>query len=626
MRMRMPKIPLFTIDPYFSVWSQEPLNEQRTKHWTDAPCTVTGTVTVDGTAYRFLGAGSDPCLPQTAVDADALTTSAVYEGAGIRLTARFLSPLLADDLYLCSRPVAYLHLAVESLDGAAHTVTARLACSEELVLNHAGEGRAWSEAVPVDGLSCVRMGSGAQPVLQRCGDDLRIDWGYLYLAVRGSAATGNQAADNLYAVYAETTVAPEALFLLGYDDIHSLTYFGQPVDAYWKKGGKTITAALQEAADEYELLQARCDRFSAALAAEATAKGGEEYAELLLLAYRQVMAAHKLALDPAGEVLYVSKECFSNGCAATVDVTYPSAPLYLYYNTELLKGMLRPVFRYARSEEWPYDYAPHDVGTYPLLNGQAYGKWGESGAPKHDWQMPVEECGNILILMAAITEKEGSAAFAQEHMDLLEIWVAYLERYGEDPENQLCTDDFAGHLAHNCNLSLKAILGLAGYARILRLLGRTAEAAEAEQKAKTYAESFLTRAANADGSTRLAYDRPDTFSLKYNAVWDKVWKTGLLPESFYAGETARYKAELLPYGVPLDSRERYTKSDWTLWVACMAPDAADFRLLVHRLWLTYDNTHQRVPMTDWYYANTAEMVGFRNRTVQGGLFLRLLLD
>lgn len=144
--------------------------------------------------------------------------------------------------------------------------------------------------------------------------------------------------------------------------------------------------------------------------------------------------------------------------------------------------------------------------------------------------------------------------------------------------------------------------------------------------ARAYAASFLARAANGDGSYRLAYDRPGTFSLKYNAVWDRLWHTGLLPDSFFAGEIARYKQEALPYGVPLDSRETYTKADWEHWVACMADDREDFADLTHRLWLSYHVTHDRVPLTDWYYADTTHQRHFRHRTVMGGLFLKLLFE
>ena len=399
-----------------------------------------------------------------------------------------------------------------------------------------------------------------------------------------------------------------------------MVYFGENLKAYWKNDGKTIEEAIKEAAGEYDSLRAKCDAFSKKIEADAVAKGGEKYAELLLLAYRQVMAAHKLVVDKEGNNLYISKECFSNGCAATVDVTYPSAPMYLLYNTELLKGMLRPIFRYASSDAWEFDFAPHDVGQYPLVNGQVYGN------NELKWQMPVEECGNMIILVSAICKADGEFSFAEENFELLEKWSKYLIKYGKDPEHQLCTDDFAGHLAHNCNLSLKAIMGITGFADILKNLGKENEAEKLLAIAKDYADSFIKNAENEDGSYRLAYDRPGTFSLKYNSVWDKIWKTGLFPESFFKSEIERYKKEALPYGVPLDSREKYTKSDWLIWVASLADNKDDFEFFSSLLWKAYDTMRTRVPMTDWYYTDTSEMVGFRHRTVQGGLFIRLMLD
>ena len=619
MKMRIPLVPLITADPYFSVWSRDAIRRGGTVHWTGSPDTLHGTVDIDGEVFSFLGCGAEP-IKQVSLDTDAMSTCAVFENGKIRLTAVFTSPLLITDLYYVSRPVSYLKLSYESLDGIEHKVTAKVTVTEELVLNKSGEGRAYSEDVPLSNGTAVRIGSGAQQVLNRSGDDVRIDWGYCYLAVKGAAVTRNEAADSLYAVSAQAEIKDSLLFAFAYDDISSLIYFGEPVNAYWKKDGRTITGAIEEALDDYDEITRRCREFSASMYAEAKRKGGEKYAELLTLAYRQVMAAHKLAADSDGNVIFISKECFSNGCAATVDVTYPSAPLFLRYNTELLKGMLRPIIKYCRSGMWKHDFAPHDVGQYPILNGQVY------GAESYESQMPVEECGNMLILAAAVTRADGNTEFADSFSDLLEMWSGYLVKYGLDPDYQLCTDDFAGHMAHNCNLSLKAVMGLAGYADILRRRGETGKAGILSAKAAEYGAVLTQRAANSDGSFRLAYDRPDTFSLKYNAVWDKLWKTGLFPDSFFEGETARYRKEALPYGVPLDSREKYTKSDWTAWIACFSDKPEDFEFFVSLLWNAYNTMRSRVPMTDWYYADTSEMVSFRNRTVQGGLFIKLLFD
>lgn len=618
MKMRMPSIPLITVDPYFSVWSFDELNKRFPTHWTGSRNAMLGTVKIDGEVYRFMGEGDQKPLSQVSVDADALSTVYAFEGAGIRLTARFTTPILADELYYASRPVSYLHLSYESLDGAEHSVAAKLSCSEELVLNAAGEGRALAENADIAGVSGMKMGKAGQKILWRSGDGIRIDWGYFYLAVRGAASCGIEVFNDLYAVYAEADLKDGALFLFAYDDIESIQYFGENLKAYWKNGGKTIETAISEAAEEYEQLLERCNAFSASLRSNAVAAGGEEYAELLELAYRQVMAAHKLVVDNEGNNLYISKECYSNGCAATVDVTYPSAPMYLYYNTELLKGMLRPIFRFSNTATWPYDFAPHDVGTYPLLNGQTY--WGCD----REHQMPVEECGNMIVLVSAICRRDGDYSFAKENFELLKTWSEYLEKYGEDPENQLCTDDFAGHMPHNVNLAIKAVMGLAGFADILSNLGDKAEAERINSVARSYTASICSRAENADGSYRLAFDNEGSFSLKYNSVWDKVWGTELFSEKFFAEEIKRYKNEALPYGVPLDSRSKYTKSDWELWAACLADKREDFEYFVHLIYNAFDTMHTRVPMTDWYYADTSDMVSFRHRTVQGGLFIKLL--
>lgn len=618
MKMRAPAIPLITVDPYFSVWSRDNINDKFPTHWTGARNAMLGLVTVDGEKYRFLGDGTDKALEQTDCEIDALSSSFVFEGAGIRLTARFTTPLLIDSLYYSSRPVSYIYLTYESIDGAEHRVTAKISASEELCLNLAGEGRALAEEVSVNGVSAIRMGRGGQKILNRSGDNVRIDWGYFYLGARGDAVCGTEVFENLYAVYTEAELKNEALFIAAYDDIDSLLYFEEPIKAYWKKDGKTIEEAISEAASEYEAVSEKCDKFSRKLYQDALDKGNEEYAELLSLAFRQVMAAHKLAVDKEGNNIYISKECFSNGCAATVDVTYPSAPMYLIYNTELLKGMLRPIFKYADSKAWKFEFAPHDVGTYPLLNGQVYNPGSLEG------QMPVEECGNMLVLVDAICRQDGNYSFAKEHFALLEKWSRYLVEYGEDPANQLCTDDFAGHMPHNVNLAIKAVMGLAGFADILENLGEVEKAKSFYATAKRYADSICERAKNDDGSYRLAFDRADTFSLKYNSVWDKLWGTNLFEDKFYSGEIVRYKKEALPYGVPLDSRASYTKSDWLVWSACLAENEEDFDYFIHMLYSAFNTMHTRVPMTDWYYADIANMVHFQNRTVQGGLFIKLM--
>lgn len=629
MKLRAPTTPLITVDPYFSVWSYDDINTKPPFHWTGSSNAMLGCVTIDGNDFLFLGDIRDcrntKIIPQVSCDISLFKTLVVFENELIRLTAEFFTPSLITDLYLCSRPVSFCNVYWESVDGKAHDVSVKVSVSEELVLNKAGEGKTCSEAVDCGDLTVMKMGNVRQDILWRSGDDVRIDWGYLYLAADTTdALLGSESIGNKEFIYIKTPLNDRMLFAFAYDDIDSIEYFGDVLKAYWKKDGKTITDAIHDAIREYDSLCTRCADFESEVINEAIDKGGEEYSELLTLAYRQVMAAHKLVIDKEGNNLFISKECFSNGCAATVDVTYPSAPLFLKYNTELLKGMLRPIFRYAESKDWIYDFAPHDAGQFPILNGQAY------CSNRKEEQMPVEECGNMLILCSAVCRVDNNFDFIKPHIKTLGKWSKYLIKYGADPDDQLCTDDFAGRLAHNCNLSIKAIMGIAGYSYILKNTGDTETSERLSVIAHEYANSFSERARNEDGSTRLAYDKPETFSLKYNAVWDKIWGTKLFPDSFFGNEISRYIKEANTYGVPLDNRNKYSKSDWTLWAACLSDSKEDFSKIVHLLWQSYNTTKGRVPMTDWYYTDNADQAGyachFQHRSVQGGLFMRLLSD
>jgi hypothetical protein len=476
-----------------------------------------------------------------------------------------------------------------------------------------------TEKLALPGLAAMRMGNSVQRPLNKSGDDVRIDWGYVYLAAKGEDADVCAAqAQGMTFICAEA--AGNALFLFAYDDIDSIEYFGEACKAYWKQKGACVEELLCEEAANYEVtMQEAVAPFARRLLEDAREAGGEEYAALLALAVRQVMAAHKLAVNSAGELLYISKECFSNGCAATADVSYPSIPMYLIYRPELILGMLRPIFRYARSDVWRFDFAPHDCGQYPLLNGQVY-----SDGTKPQNQMPIEECGNMLVMTAAASLALGNADFAREQFDLLKAWASYLLAHGADPENQLCTDDFAGHLAHNCNLTLKAIMGIAGFALLCGMLGETALGEAHMQAARVMAADWERRAANGDGSYRLAFDKPGTFSMKYNAVWDQLFGTGLFSREMLRSELAGNLKHINQYGLPLDSRETYTKSDWLVWTAAMLEEKENFRRMLHPLWEAYHTSASRVPMTDWYDTITAAQCGFQHRTVQGGLFIKLL--
>jgi hypothetical protein len=353
--------------------------------------------------------------------------------------------------------------------------------------------------------------------------------------------------------------------------------------------------------------------------ADLTQAGGEKYARLSALAYRQCFAAGKFVADANGQPLQFCKENHSNGCIGTSDVFYPMAPQFLLLGPSLAKSFLVPFMNYAASPRWTFPFAPHDLGTYPHANGQVYG----GGERTEENQMPVEESGNLLILMAAVAQMEGHAGFANAYWPQLEKWAEYLKSKGFDPENQLCTDDFAGHLAHNVNLSAKAICGLGAFAKLCDLRGDKAKADAYFQVARECAQRWVKEADDGE-KFRLAFDRPGTWSQKYNLAWDRILGLNLFPAEVLRKEMNYYRRVQNPYGLPLDNRETYTKLDWVLWTATLTQDRADFLALLDPVYRFLNETPDRSPMTDWYQTKTGRKVGFTARPVVGGVFLQML--
>lgn len=629
------------------------LNGKRTEHWTGKPNRIAAYVRVDGKVYRVMGRDGDaqnlrtPAIPQKSVRVTPTRTLYTFEGAGVRLELTFLTPALPDDLDVMSRPVSYLEWTVASLDGTAHDATVLFLAMPDLVVNTPDQ-RALGARYVMDGEPVLRMGSRAQPVLEKAGDDLRIDWGYLYLtadhAANGRAAVALQRTllqgfETSGAIPGDDDFSEEPTVLamtldlgksterrtrwlaLGYDDLYSIEYFDRKERAWWRRNGADGAAMLRMAKREHDSLAERSRKFDEELTADLTKVGGAHYAEVAVMAYRQTLGAYKLVADLNGDALFFPKENFSNGCIGTVDVIYPAAPFALLFNPKLLEAQLRPVLDYARMGRWRWPFAPHDLGTYPKADGQVYG----GGERTEENQMPVEETGNMLILLAALSKVEGNAKFAEPYWPELTRWAEYLKEKGLDPENQLSTDDFAGHLAHNANLSIKAILALGAYGQLASELGHKNEAVEYRNLASSFAKKWEGLAAEGD-HYRLAFDQAGSWSQKYNLVWDKLLGLGIFSPEIARRELAFYKTRENEFGLPLDSRKDYTKLDWIVWTATMADRPEEFDEMLGRVYHFMDKSPSRVPMTDWYNTKTAKQEGFQARSVVGGVFIKMLAD
>ncbi len=652
---RPPAVPLVTHDPYFSIWSfDDKLTDGPTRHWTGAPQPLTGLIRVDGKVYRYMGGypRDMEALPQTALTVTATHTAYAFEGAGVHLDLTFFSPAFPQDIDLVSRPVTYLTWDVKSVDGKGHNVSVLLDVDPVIAVNADNDAVTWGRA-RVGSLEVLNVGSRDQRVLNRSGDNLRIDWGYFHLAVPasegaqvvnavGSAAefarTGKLAeSDDLEmpATPRDGAAHPEVLFALGdvgatavsrhvllsYTEGYQIEYLERKLRPYWERNGMPVAEMLQAAEAQYSQLDARGRQYDAALESDLERAGGKAYADLCVLAYRQTLAAYGLAADIDGSPIYLSKENFSNGSIGTVDLLYPSAPFFLFFNPALLEAQMVPVLKYAQLPRWKFPFAPHDLGRYPLADGQQYG----GGERTEEDQMPVEESGNMLILADALAVTGGDTHMAQQYWPVFTKWAEYLREKGLDPENQLSTDDFAGHLAHNANLSIKAIDALGAYADLAKRLGKTRESEEYMNLARKMAGQWQGMAIDGD-HYKLAFDKPGTWSQKYNLVWDQLLGLNLFPAKVKETEVAFYLQHMNKYGLPLDSRKTYTKLDWEIWTATLAGSSDQFARFVDPIQLWISEGPTRVPLTDWYDTITGKQEGFQARSVVGGVYIKAYAD
>ena len=662
--IKLPAYPLFTFDPMMSIWSRsQHLNDSDTTMWTTHKKPMYGYVVVDGALYRFMGDGKEPKIPQTRVEMSLCSTKYTFENDNIRLEVTFTQPFLLSDLKVASRPVAYVTVNVTAVDGKRHLTDVLFAFSEKMTYRgckKSVEGGTQQLA----GGNMGYLGRKKQNPLYDSGDVVDVDWGYVYAAgqakivlcsptalkkyLSGSPVLTGKGFRKLLVVEKSGAVTDATSlsyrFTFAWDDIYSIVYFGKPVRGYWTKFYPDILAAIKDALQKADETIARCNEFDKKVESAVINEYGLSYYTLLLAAYRQAIAAHKL-IEADGEPVFISKENSSNGCAATVDVTYPSAPLFLVEQPLLLKGMLLPVIKFARTKCWNYDFAPHDAGVYPYVMGQVYAlkpqyrlsamsdkkKRPVFAYEKEDmyfyaYQMPVEESANMILLSAAYYNETGDLDFIKTNADLLKRWADYLVSQGIELENQLSTDDFSGRLPKNVNLAIKSVLAIATWAK---LSDKTSlgDGKSYRIKAEELADKLNVKADRGDRYA-IVLDKQEGWSTKYNLVWDKIFDLGLFGKDVCEKELAYYETKMNRYGLPLDYRNTYCKSDWMIWAATLGDrdtltrysDVLNKMLAESTMALPYPDLFETVATRFDPKSGKRPMYA---RTVQGGMWLPL---
>ena len=662
MKRIMPAYPLFIKDPYFSIYATNTiLSESDTMFWTTCKKELLGILKVDSKVYTFLNKKDDTIsLKQESVRLETFKTIYVFKEDDFTFKVEFVSPLPLNDLNLLSCPVCYMNY--EFISTTNHDIEVSLAMNEKWCYEEKSSGNKQirGKVINYKNYQVSLFGLKRQYYLSQSNDEFSPDWGY-YLLVGEKAFFIDEELLNKYINNEEFSINKElnnkyilainkskkGFIMLAHDDVIAINYFGEFLNDYFFKDDKNIFDAIKYTYTKHEIIEKKLEKEDKILKEKAM-KISKSYYDICCAAYRQSIGAHKLVINSKNELLFLSKECCSNGCIATVDITYPAMPLFLLYNPTLVKAMTIPIFTFAATPVWKYNFAPHDVGKFPAVCGQLYGNELER-TPYNDKknddvletffnfatfpntqniyeyksQMPIEESANMILIMYAYYHYSKDIAYLNKNYTTLKKWYKYLKNNGLVPKNQLCTDDFAGHLDKNINLAIKASIAIKAFSKLASVLNDENIANESNCVAIKFADK-ISKISLKKGYLPLTYSKNDErFSLKYNLAFDKLFEFNLFNEQIYINECNIYKKHINDFGIPLDSRKDYTKSDWQMWVASFA-DVELRDIIIDKMCNFLGNSPDNWPFSDWYDSSTGKSHMFRNRAVQGGLFMLLL--
>ncbi|KAH9861248.1 hypothetical protein IAQ61_010985 [Plenodomus lingam] len=774
-----PVLPLIVRNPYLSTWLQNAREEPWSKwptFWTGSEVgfSVLASLPDTNEIYPLLGRPQDSLQPESndyaivypkykGAKYDASTTNLTYsigapeKLAGVKdldITLSFHSPITPTSTLRQAIPAAYLSIHVQGsfdvslyVDMNGQWVSGKRDSLIEWDMNEQATAqglKTWSVKRQVEQIFTETNDQAEWGQLHFTGPaDARHECGTSALLRQRFARTGtlqNEVDTKFRAVMDEEPVFAFAKkFTLANATststgssvdssvLFTIAHTQDPVTQYasargltlmrplWESWFPTLEKLVQFHYGDFSTSVSLASNYSEQLRIDAYQSGSTNYVDIVALSARQVMGATSFSGTPENPLLFL-KEISSNGNCQTVDVIFPAFPFFLYTQPRWLAFLLEPLLEHQLSGQYPNKYSMHDLGThFPNLTGHADGR---------DEYMPVEECGDMLIMGLALvnsltynndaeaqsvwssvgndapqratgtTEKpfaltsigshndidyidetwgggtkgvEQAKAWLEGSYELWKQWTGYLVEDALEPHNQLCTDDFAGWLPLQTNLALKGIIGIKAFSELALLLDRPGDAKHYKNISEVYIKKWEAFGMSRDGShAKLAYDWYGSWTTLYSLYADAVLcfhptitnasslpiasvfpptsreeqqslsshggrsliTHDFIPHSIYKKQSSWYSAVMQKFGLPLDSRHLYTKSDWEFEAAAVASESTRKEILdrVAR-WINETSTDRA--LTDLY--DTERDGGFPEahffaRPVVGGHFAFLTLE
>ncbi|KAF2431647.1 DUF1793-domain-containing protein [Tothia fuscella] len=664
-----PAIPLAVRSPYLSTWLNAGgarntgfggnLAGSWAVHWSQQTTGWTGMIRVDGKVFTWMGAISPKAVEQKSFKYTSTKSTFTMEVDGkVQMIITFLSPVTPNDMKRQSLTMSYMEVTVSSLDDKPHDVQIYTDISAQWASGEITAEVSWSQATTGD-VAYHRVWRSTQSIFDENGKpdgNGMANWGNVYYAAKRDSDLSTRSGEDtvvrnefintgkldnsndsefrpiglrwpVFAFAKDLDLVSKpvsTLFTIGLLQKDAIQFLGangtSAIPSLWTSYFSTEESALSWFHNDYSSQQGLSTSLDNQVVKDSVAAAGQDYLTITSLAVRQAFGATQLVGTPSKTFLFM-KEISSNGNTQTVDVIFPLHPILLYFNPKLMKNLLDPLYEQQESGHWPHTYSIHDLGYhYPNATGHADG---------NDEEMPVEECGNMLIMTLAYAQRTGDVNYLKQHYKLLNQWTGFLVNDSLIPANQLSTDDFAGPLQNQTNLALKGIIGIQAMSEVSRLTRNTADAKKYHDIAHEYINKWqdlgIAKGENPPHTT-LNYGYNQSWGLLYNIWADKELGLNLVPQSVYDMQDEFYPTQQAKYGVRLDTRKNWTKADWEMFAAAAANSKEVREMFVKLLARFINGTPMNRPFSDLYDVDTGDWPGvtFTARPVVGGVFALLV--
>ena len=320
----------------------------------------------------------------------------------------------------------------------------------------------------------------------------------------------------------------------------------------------------------------------------------------------------------------------------TVDVIFPTFPIYLTLNPEYLKMVLEPVLRYSnypvQDGGWPKNFAIHDIGSaYPNATGHADGA---------EEDMPLFESSALLQLVYAYQMYGNDKAWAGNYTSVLSEYATYLQYNGLIPATQLISVDAIQATANQTGLAVQSAIGLKAAGALLQNSAFT-NAAEFIVN-EVYNQGLGLDGSSPSTSTHFTYNYglDSTWGTLFPAYPDVLLNLTTFPTAAYTMEGDFLLSQNQPAGLPFFGPYSYTVpltagcdwsiTDWTFWTSAAVDNEELQGAVVNATHAFLTNGMNTEPFGTKYVVEQpgtiGQWIGNRARSTVGANFALILLE